>query len=264
MTLPPFGPGPGPAEPAPAVSSGEVADRLDRVRSRIRQAGGDLARVRVVAVTKGFGVDAVRASLACGIEEVGENYADELLAKATAIAEEPGGQVPRWHFLGAIQRNKVARLAPVVACWETVSRVEEGIALLRRAPGSEVLVQVDASGLPGHNGCPPEGVGLLVAQLRGEGLDVRGLMTVGVAGSGDRTKAVFRAVAAMADDLGLPERSMGMSDDLELAVAAGATMVRLGRALFGPRPAGTAGPRPAATGGRPPAPPGAGGSSRPG
>ena len=79
---------------------------------------------------------------------VGENYADELVAKAAAVADDPG-PAPEWHFLGAIQRNKVPRLAPLVSCWQAVGRIAEGRAIARRRPGARVLVQVDVAGLPG-------------------------------------------------------------------------------------------------------------------
>jgi uncharacterized pyridoxal phosphate-containing UPF0001 family protein len=142
----------------------------------------------------------------------------------------------RWHFLGAIQRNKVARLAPVVGVWQSVSRVEEGERIARFAPGAAVLVEVDTTGLSGRSGCPPDGVRALVARLRDAGLDVRGLMTVAAPGA-EAARAAFATVRALADELGLEERSMGMTDDLEAAVGAGTTMVRIGRALFGERPA---------------------------
>ncbi len=173
----------------------------------------------------------MRAAYDAGLRDVGENYAAELVAKAEAPA--PGDVV--WHFLGAVQRNKVAALAPIVGVWQSVAREAEGARIARFAPGAQVLVQVDATGLPGRNGCPPAQVGELVARLTDLGLDVQGLMTVaapGAAAAGD----AFGTVARLADQLGLEERSMGMTDDLEAAVAAGTTMVRVGRALFGDRP----------------------------
>ncbi|HXB38636.1 MAG TPA: alanine racemase, partial [Acidimicrobiales bacterium] len=136
----------------------------------------------------------------------------------------------------AIQRNKVARLAPVVGMWQSVSRVEEGARIARFAPDATVLVEVDTTGLPERNGCPPDGVRALVPRLRDAGLDVRGLMTVAAPGPGAAASA-FDTVRSLADELGLVERSMGMTDDLEVAVRAGTTMVRIGRALFGERPA---------------------------
>lgn len=215
----------------------DVAAGVARVRRRISDAGGDPARIRVVAVTKGFGHEAVLAALAAGVVDVGENYAQELLAKDAAVRDasevDPG---IRWHFLGAVQRNKVAALAPVVACWQTVARVVEGDAIARRHGGAAVLVEVDTTGAAGRNGCHPADVPDLVSALRAFDLDVRGLMTVAPPGPEDVRRRAFKEVAALADDLGLVERSMGMSDDLEIAVAEGSTMVRVGRALFGDRP----------------------------
>jgi PLP dependent protein len=205
-----------------------VAARLDDVRLRIARAGGDPDVVRVLAVTKGFGLDAVRAARAVGLTEVGENYAAELAEKA------PGPAGTHWHYLGAIQRNKVPALAPLVDVWQSVSRPAEGERIAHFAPGATVLVQVDYTGLPGRGGCPPEDVPGLVDALRSLELSVQGLMTVAPQGEG--ATAAFHRVAELADALSLPERSMGMTDDLEAAVAAGSTMVRIGRALFGDRP----------------------------
>jgi hypothetical protein len=211
------------------------------VRERIAQAGGDPERVRVVAVTKGFGVEAVRAAVGGGLADVGENYAAELVAKAGSLGGDgPAVAGVRWHFLGAVQRNKVAALAPLVSLWQSVAREAEGARIARFRPGAPVLVQVDATGLPGRNGCPPSGVADLVGRLRDHGLEVRGLMTVAAPGP-ETAVAAFGAVARLADELGLEERSMGMSDDLEAAVAAGTTMVRIGRALFGERPGAAGG-----------------------
>jgi uncharacterized pyridoxal phosphate-containing UPF0001 family protein len=199
--------------------------------------------VRVVGVTKGFGPDAVRAALDAGLRDLGENYAAELVAKAGARASRGGGDGGEdtgrpvvWHFLGAIQRNKVAELAPVVGVWQSVAREVEGARIARFAPGATVMVQVDVTGRAGRNGCPPDGVGGLVGRLRALDLDVVGLMTVAAPGRA-AAETAFGEVARLADGLGLKERSMGMSDDLEPAVAAGSTMVRIGRALFGERPA---------------------------
>lgn len=220
----------------PSSASGEVAQRLTAVRLRIERAGGDPSKVRVVAVTKGFGTDAVRAALDAGLRDVGENYAAELVAKASGAV--PDGVV--WHFLGAVQRNKVAQLAPIVGVWQSVAREAEGARIARFAPGARVLAEVETTGLPGRNGCSPPQVGALVARLRDLGLDVRGLMTVAAPGAA-AAQAAFESVGRLADQLGLEERSMGMTDDLEAAVAAGTTMVRVGRALFGDRPPRNAG-----------------------
>jgi PLP dependent protein len=222
-----------------------VADRVAEARSRIAAAAPDPSRVRLVAVTKGFGPDAVRAALAAGVTDIGENYADELVGKADALAaagRAPGsGPPPRWHFLGAVQRNKVARLAPLVDCWQSVARIEEGRAIARRHPGASILVQVDVVGGHGRNGCPPGEVAELVAALADELLNVVGLMTIGPRGPADSSRAAFALVRELATGLGLAECSMGMTDDMDVALAEGSTMIRLGRALFGERP-----PRPRA------------------
>jgi hypothetical protein len=207
---------------------GEVSARLAVIRRRIDEAGGDPGVVRVVAVTKGFGPEAVAAARDAGVTEIGENYSQELLGKA------PGPVGTIWHFLGAVQRNKVPSLAPVVDVWQSVARLVEGQRIARYAPGATVLVQVDCSGQPDRNGCVAAEAPELVKALSLLDLRVRGLMTVAPPESKEAARA-FRVVGELAESLGLPERSMGMSDDLELAVAAGSTMVRIGRALFGPR-----------------------------
>ena len=213
----------------------EFAGRLAGIRARVEAASPDPSAVTVMAVTKGFGADAVRTAVAAGLTVVGENYADELVAKAHEVADDPG-PAPEWHYLGAIQRNKVARLAPLVSCWQGVARVEEGRAIASRRPGSRVLVQVDVAGLPGRGGVPPAEVPVLVADLRREALDVAGLMAVGSPGPPEGAREGFRTVRRLADELDLPVRSMGMTDDLEVALSEGSTMVRVGRALFGERP----------------------------
>ena len=222
--------------PPPAPTSDELGARLAEVRRRVEEAGGDPGAVTVVAVTKGFGVPAVEAALAAGIADIGENYADELLAKAGAVAD---GAV-RWHYLGAIQRNKVGRLAPVVSCWQSVWRVEEGRSILAQRP-VPVFVEVALHQVGGRPGIAPDGVGALVGELRALGLEVRGLMAVGPPGPPEAARPGFRALVHQARDLGLAEVSAGMSDDFEVAVSEGATMVRLGRVLFGARPAGGGG-----------------------
>jgi pyridoxal phosphate enzyme (YggS family) len=204
------------------------------IRRRIAQAGGDPDVVRVVGVTKGFGPEAVAVARTVGLTDIGENYSQELLGKA------PGPAGTSWHFLGAIQRNKVPSLAPVVALWQSVARLAEGERIARYAPGAGVLVQVDCSGRPGRNGCVVAEAPALVEALSRCDLEVRGLMTVAPLEPAEAART-FQVVGRLADSLELHERSMGMSDDLELAVAAGSTMVRIGRALFGERSRGPTG-----------------------
>jgi len=218
------------------VSPGDVAVRLSEVRRRITAAGGDDRRIRIVAVTKGFGPDAVRAATAAGVRDVGENYADELVAKHAEVQSTAADAASsRWHFLGRVQRNKVKRLAPLVHLWQGVDRAAAGQEIARRAPGAGVLVQVNVSGEPRKNGCELADAPELVDGLRSLDLDVVGLMAVGPAGPPDNARYGYRQLTAMADLLDLPERSMGTTDDLEVAVEEGTTMVRVGRALFGAR-----------------------------
>jgi PLP dependent protein len=208
--------------------------RLEQVRERIDRATDDPGSVVMVAVTKGFAVDAVTQALEAGISDIGENYADELVKKAAALESSPGTG-PTWHFLGAIQRNKVARLSPLVSWWQGVSRLEEGRAIARRRPSAQLLVEVDVTGRAGRGGCPPGRVPELVKALVDEGMEVAGLMAVGRQGPPEAARPDFALVSSLADSLDLGVRSMGMSDDLEVAISEGSTMVRLGRALFGPR-----------------------------
>jgi uncharacterized pyridoxal phosphate-containing UPF0001 family protein len=214
-----------------------VQTGLATVRERVRAAGGDPDGITIVAVTKRFGPEAVRAAVANGIVDIGENYAAELIEKAAALAsdEVPGSTRPRWHYLGSIQRRKVRDLAPAVDVWQGLSRAVEAEAIAGRAPGATVLVEVDTTGIEGRSGVPPAAVPDLVATARGHGLDVAGLMTIGPPEGGQAALAAFRAVATLADDLSLPVRSMGMTGDIEQAVLAGTTMIRVGEALFGPR-----------------------------
>jgi pyridoxal phosphate enzyme (YggS family) len=220
---------------APRIDPDAVARRLAVVRDRIAAAGGDPG-LRVVAVTKGFGPDAIAAAASVGLRDVGENYAQELLAKLPAVPPAARPFAVRVHFIGRLQSNKVRALAPIVDVWQSVDRFSLATPLARHAPGAAVLVQVNVSDEPGKGGCAPTDAPGLVASLRDAGLRVDGLMAVGRTGEAEAARAGFRLLRRLADDLGLAERSMGMTDDLEVAVEEGSTMVRVGAALFGPRP----------------------------
>jgi pyridoxal phosphate enzyme (YggS family) len=220
------------ATPSPELVE-RVAAGLADVRDRIRAAGGEPEHVRIIAVTKGFGARAVAAALLAGARDIGENYADELLGKLEAT----GNPACRWHYLGSIQRNKVPKLAPHVHYWHGVARVLEAEAIIRRNPDAKLLVEVDTTGQPGRGGCPSDQVAELVTELTTQrGWQVEGLMTVAPPGDAELARAAFATVARLRQELGLRELSMGMSGDLEEAVAAGATMVRVGTALLGARP----------------------------
>lgn len=212
------------------VDAAQVAENLERIRERIRRAGG--VEVAVLPVTKTFPVEACEAALAAGCTAVGENYAQEVVAKLAGHE----GRVPV-HFIGRLQSNKVRQLAPFVTVYETVDRTSLADEIARRAPGARVLLQVATEDEPGKGGCAPEEVRALFDHALSVGLAVEGLMTVGPTDGGPEAARVgFRAVRALCTSLGLGVCSMGMSGDLEVAVQEGSTQVRIGSALFGARP----------------------------
>jgi PLP dependent protein len=215
------------------VSLPDIDAARQRLAERIAQAGGDPDRITVVAVTKGFGAGTAKVAVAAGLTVLGENYAQELLAKVEALA---GGPAPEWHFLGRLQTNKVRLLAPHVALWQSVDRPDLVREIAKRAPGAGVLVQLNLSGEPQKGGCELADTPALIGLARDEGLDVRGLMGVGPAGDPAAARPGFERLVALADAHELTVRSIGMSADLEVAVRAGSTMVRIGTDLFGPRP----------------------------
>ena len=213
-----------------ATDVAAIQDARATIESRIAAAGGDPSSITIVAVTKSFGIETVQAALAAGMTTLGENYAAELIEKAAGISNDDVS----WHYLGAIQTNKVGRLAQVTSCFEGLAREREAEAIALRRPGATVMVQVELTGLPGRNGVAPEEVQSLVERAQTLGLEVAGLMTVAPQ-EPDRARVAFRKVREMKEDLGLAEASMGMSDDLEIAVEEGSTMIRVGRGLFGAR-----------------------------
>jgi PLP dependent protein len=216
------------------ITAEVVAERLASVRASIAAAGADPAGVTVVAVTKGFGPEVVEAAVAAGLADVGESYAQEMVPKVAAL--EAAGVAVRWHFVGRVQSNKIRQVAAAVDCWHSIDRPSVGAELARRRAGARVLVQVNISGEPQKGGCEIDRTAGLVADLRAEGLDVTGLMGIGPAGDPEASRPAFRRLVRLADDLGLPDRSIGMSNDVAVAAAEGATIVRIGRALFGERP----------------------------
>jgi uncharacterized pyridoxal phosphate-containing UPF0001 family protein len=141
------------------------------------------------------------------------------------------------HFIGQLQTNKVRQIAGLVGVYETVDRERLAREIAARDPGAAVLIQVDTSDEPGKGGCPLSELDPLVEAVAGLGLELRGLMTVGpTEGGAEAARAGFRQVRAAVDRLRLTTCSMGMSDDLEVAVQEGSTQVRIGSALFGARP----------------------------
>ena len=144
---------------------------------------------------------------------------------------------PEVHFIGRLQRNKVRQLVDIVDVWCSLDRASAINEVAKRAPGGRVMIQVDTTGDPGKGGCDVGDTAALVDRATGQGLIVRGLMTVGpTGGDSEAARPGFRRVRALVDELGLDECSMGMSGDLVVAVEEGSTEVRVGTALFGPRP----------------------------
>jgi hypothetical protein len=222
-----------------------LAERLAAVRRRIAasaaRSGRDASHVRILAVTKTFGPDAIAEALAAGLTDVGESYVQEATAKKARV---PGGT---WHLIGGLQRNK-ARAA--VAAFDRVHTVESpalAAALddAARAAGRRlpVLVQVNVGGEASKHGVAPDGAGALCTDvLARPALALDGLMTIGPAvDDAEEARPCFRGLRELRDDLArrlgveLPHLSMGMSDDFAVAVEEGATLVRLGRVLFGAR-----------------------------
>jgi len=215
-------------------SASDVAGAIGSVRERIVTAGGALDQVTVVAVTKGLSLSAARAAAEAGELDIGENYASELEEKASALAASPG---VRWHLLGGIQRRSVARVARYVTLYQSVDRIEEGETIAKHAAEAAVLVEVDTTNIAGRGGVSLDEAPRLAERLSRLGLDVKGLMTIGPPDDPDGSRRAFSSVRKLVDRLGLPIASMGMSDDFEIAVKEGSTMVRVGRAIFGLRPA---------------------------
>lgn len=221
-----------------------IAAALAKTRQRIveaaRAAGRDPATVRLVAVSKTKPAAMIREAYAAGQRDFGENYAQELAEKAAALADLTE---LRWHFIGHLQSNKAKVVAPLAAVVHTVDSASLAAELAKRAARLArqltVLVEVNVGGEAQKHGAPPAEVPALLDAIEAHPeLALRGLMTVPPA-SHDAARAAFAELARLRDAHGgaarLPELSMGMSDDLEIAVASGATIVRIGSAIFGAR-----------------------------
>lgn len=217
--------------PGAEETTERVREAFERVGLAARGAGRSPGDVTIVAATKGVEPPGIAAALGAGIRVLGENRAQDLLGKVRD--PELARRAPLWHFIGRLQSNKVRLLAPHIDVWESIDRPELGAEVAKRAPGAAVFVQVNIDADDRKGGCPPEAAPRLVDHLRSHGLEVRGLMVVPDPAADARR--AFDATAALAASMSLRELSMGMSDDFEEAVAAGATFVRLGRALFGSR-----------------------------
>lgn len=223
-----------------------LPDRLAAVTARIAAAAGragrDPAEVRLLAVSKQQPAEMVRAAAAAGQREFGENYVQEAIPKIESLRDLP----LTWHFIGQLQANKTREVAAACQWVHTVDRPRIAERLSAQRPHYagplDVLLQVKVSGKAGKGGVAPESVADLAAVVTGlPRLRLRGLMCMPEPAPDEAAqREPFRRLRELRDDLrrqghALDTLSMGMSDDLEAAVLEGATIVRVGTAVFGPR-----------------------------
>lgn len=227
-----------------------IAARWQAVRAAVdaacRAAGREPSSVTVVAVSKLHPAEAIDEVAAAGAADVGENYVQELLAKQ-AVVRAP----VRWHFIGRLQRNKARMIAGKVALIHAVDSIELAAELGKRARAAgavqPILAAVNVGGEAQKTGVAPADAAAFVAAVRAiDGVRLDGLMTMPPpADDPEQVRPAFRALRELRDALAtpaspLPELSMGMSDDHAVAIAEGATIVRIGTAIFGARPASPA------------------------
>jgi pyridoxal phosphate enzyme (YggS family) len=225
-----------------------VSDGLQRIRERMAEAAIRAGRgpdsVRLVAVSKRKPAALIEQAYAEGQRDFGENYGQELAEKAAALAHLSD---IRWHHIGGLQRNKVRDLLPLCQLLHGVDRAALVRTIEQRAAAdgqlARVLLQVNLSGEPSKSGCQPELVGELVGQLHAcTHVKLDGLMTMPPPVSDpEQVRAFFAQLRELATGHGLAELSMGMSGDFEVAIEEGATLVRVGSAIFGARDTAAAG-----------------------
>lgn len=224
------------------MSFAALPERLAQVRADIARrqaAGGWTHPVTIVAVTKGFGPDAVTAAQAAGLADIGENRVQEALDKMDRVTA-PG---VRWHLIGHLQRNKAKLVPGRFAVVQSVDSVELAEELNKRATSPlPVLLQVNVAREAQKTGCAPDAASGLARHIAGLGmLQLDGLMTLApFTDDEDVQRRTFRSLRALRDTikeegLWLPTLSMGMSADYAIAAQEGATVIRLGTVLFGPR-----------------------------
>jgi len=218
-----------------------IGENLSRVRERIAAACGRAGRspdeVTLVGVSKGLQPEAAEEACAAGLRDVGENRVQEAVRKMEALAGM--STPPRWLLVGHLQTNKAKTAAGLFAIIHSVDSVRLAQALSRYAREPvPVLVEVNVAQEAGKFGFAPNEVASVLPDIAVlPGLDVRGLMTVApMVQNPETVRPVFRRLRELRDAHGLRELSMGMTDDFEVAIEEGATLVRLGRAVFGPRP----------------------------
>ena len=227
--------------PVEGTRAHDIAANVAEVRARIAaaaaRAGRDPGAVRLIAVTKTFPAEVCAAAVVAGVTDLGENRVQEGMAKATVLAAR--GVRPTWHLIGHLQTNKVKQAATTFNVIHSVDSASLAAAIGRRAARGplDILLEVNVAGEASKFGFSPAETPSAFGRIAAlDHLRVRGLMTVAPqADDPERVRPVFRQLRDLAAMLGLHELSMGMTDDFEVAVEEGATMVRVGRALFGPR-----------------------------
>jgi pyridoxal phosphate enzyme (YggS family) len=217
-----------------------IAENITVVRQRIaaacERAGRSPDEVTLVGVSKGFPADAIAEAVAAGLQDNGENRVQEAAAKIEALSAR--GTMPRWHLIGHLQTNKAKTATHLFAIIHSVDSLRLAQELSRWAERVAILLEVNAAQEASKFGFAPKEVAAALSSIAAlPHLDVRGLMTVApLSNDPEAVRPVFRALRLLRDALGLQELSMGMTDDYEVAIEEGATMVRVGRAIFGERP----------------------------
>jgi pyridoxal phosphate enzyme (YggS family) len=218
-----------------------MAENLRRVRERVadacRRAGRSPDEITIVGVTKTFPPEAVAEAYRAGLTDIGENRVQEAAGKIPLVAAM--GVSPRWHLVGHLQTNKVKTALDLFVIIHSVDSLHLAEAISRRAAATvPVLLEVNVAGEGTKFGFAPQEVAEACRSIRAlPNLDVRGLMTVApFTADPEEVRPVFRRLRELRDGLGLPELSMGMTDDFDVAIEEGATILRIGRAIFGPRP----------------------------
>ena len=218
-----------------------VAERLAQVRARVEaacaRAGREPGSVTLVAVSKLKPAALIREAYAAGQRDFGENYAQELRDKAAELADLEG---LRWHAIGPLQTNKVKYVARVAHAFHALERVEVAQELSRRRQDSPLscYVEVNVGGEASKSGLEPEALGAFLESVRAlPGLKVEGLMSLPPPSEDEQVvRGAFRQLRERARSHGLRGLSMGTTHDLEWAIEEGATLVRVGTAIFGERP----------------------------
>lgn len=219
-----------------AAIAGNVAQVRARIAAACERAGRATDDVTLIAVTKTHGVGAVAAAHAAGVRDFGENRVQEAAPKIDGA--RASRMEATWHLIGNLQRNKVGAAISRFDILQSIDSERLAQAVSERAIAPiRALIEVNVAGEASKHGVAPEDVGALAASMaRMPNIELLGLMTVAPrADDPEDIRPVFRTLREIRDGLGLPELSMGMTDDFEVAIEEGATMVRVGRAIFGAR-----------------------------